>query len=680
MPTSARETQDFRNRCGDAWRCEALGALVELAAGDEGEGSPEEFSQALVAQLLQYPFCYRGAAIYQDGREGWTRIAGAGDISQPSLPVSAPTSTCDADADRDMKLVAGDLRLRIANGGRLLVLRRGDEPLAPDERAVLERLVDLATAVLDQRAYLTQLTYSERHYRHLYTHANLGIFFSRVGGGLQRANPAMLAMLGYATEREMRDAVTPLLNTQFYDPPADRRRLINALIAEGRVQDFQTRMRRADGSLIPVSLSAALVQDPDAQPHEDLEFFGFVTDLSINDHTLEARRDLRRAVAANHGKVRFLAALSHELRTPLNGVLGMLDVLAFDELKPVQVEALALIREAAGQLVALADRIYDYTRLESACIVLKDEIFSPQRLLDAATDRWRKHAVAQGVGFAVRVGAKVPVEVRGDEQRCGQILDQLLDNAIKYTPAGGRVVLEMAQEAEALQFCVTDSGRGIDAAQIERILADDDYDGVDFGLIGSGLGLAVVRRLVDLMEGRMWVESSARDGSRFSILLPLPAVSPEPGASAATEHAAGRRRVLVVEDNPVNQLVARKLLESLEMDVTVAAGAKDALAAVAQRSFAVVFMDLQMPDVDGFETTRALRTSCGYQGPIVAMTAHATQFYRDKCRHTGMNGFLTKPLQRARLADFVQRLQTAAAKRDGWLWVELPDGQLLPSD
>lgn len=659
------------DRSGIAWRNRALTALLALATHDEGEGTAEELCQALVDLLVLAPFGYDGAAIYSGIRESWTQVARAGSISRPALPAS--------DTDTSVWADEGDLQLLIARGHWLLVVRRGAGRLTGDERAVLDHLLQLLRTLLGQRTYVTMLTRSEQHYRHLYSHANLGIFYSRAAGGLQRANPGMLEMLGYRTERELRDRTNAMLHSFFYDPAEDRQRMLNLLMVDGQVRDFQTRLRRADGSLVPVSLSACLVQDPDAQPDEDLEFFGFLTDLSDHDRLVEARDGKIRAEASNLTKVRFLSSLSHELRTPLNGVYGMLDVLDLEDSSDVRSEAAAVIRRAADQIMNLADKISDLTSLENGSLTLLADPFSPQELVEEARAHWSGTADERGLCLEARIAAGLPASVRGDRSRCRQILDQFLDNALRYCPTGGHVSIEAEAEGDALSLGVSDDGPGLSDDALAGMLDDGSLCvGRTGDLPSVGLGLPIVKRLVDLMEGRLTIQCLAGRGNRFTVQLPLPAVEATEAAESGADVDDPRPRALVVEDNPVNQLVARKLLETLGVAVTVADGGQQALKLMARHDYAMVFMDLQMPEMDGFSATRALRSACGYQGPVVALTAHATASHREKCRQSGMNGFIAKPLQRGILARVVDQLLAARLDRGDWLWID-PAPQDEPS-
>lgn len=645
-----------------------MAALIDYASSDLDEGLPADIFEPLVEMLSGPDFGYRGAAVYRDEAKGWHRVAATGQMSHPELP--AHGGSCH------FTMAGSDLRLELMGGGGgwVLLIRRRDQQLESHERSLLTSMVDLVNNILDQTTYTNLLTQSERHYRHIYSHANLGIFFSRVGAGLQHANPGLLALLGYSTEREMREALDGQVDVGFYDPPEDRQRFISELVSVGQVHDFRTRLRRHDGSLVPVSVTANLVQDPDQQ-QEDLKFFGFVTDRSSDEACNEAFRGQRQAEVAALDKVRFLASVSHELRTPLNGVMGMADLLAASDLDHESQVAVGVIRQAAEQLQALADRMQTYTQLETGKLTLVHEPFAPRDLLDDVLDQWRAPSASKSIDLITSIDADVADQVRGDRRQCATILNSLVENAVKFTDAGGEVRVEIAAEGETVRLCVRDTGCGMSDEQLDRLQRREHEAGDLKALGGVGLGLAMTWKLIDLMDGRFWAESDLGRGSRMSVLLPLPTVSSGPAASDDFAGCQDGLSILVVEDNPVNQLVARKLLESLELDVRVAADGRQAVSMLAGHAYDLVFMDLQMPGMDGFETTRALRSEVGYKGPVVAMTAHATEYHRDKCRQAGMNGFVTKPLERQRLADFFECLD--AAETDSWLWLEPEDNRPL---
>jgi len=672
VTTVDRQTSNATGDAGSSldaariWTQDAMSALIAFASSDFDEGRPVDLFEPLVAMLTGDVFGYRGAAVYRDDAEGWQRLAGAGQISQPHLPNHGGSA--------HFTVSDNDLRLELAGGGGgwLLLIRRHSNGLEAHERSLLQQTAGLVDNLLDQTTYTHLLTKSERHYRHIYSHANLGIFFSRVGAGVRHANPGLLALLGYATERELREAITPQLNNQFYDPPQDRERVLAKLLSEGQISDFKTRLRRSDGSLVPVSLTANLVQDPDRQS-EDLEFFGFVTDLSSTETCDEAFRGQRRAEAANLNKVRFLASISHELRTPLNGVMGMAGLLACSSLDAENQAAVTVIQDAAEQMLKLAERMDTFTRLEMGSLTLTHQPFSPAVMVAEVKQRWQPLVADKGLDLQLALEPGVKDCVHGDAGQCAQILDLLLENAVKFTDRGGHLEIGMATEGDSVRLSVNDTGCGMGEEQLARLVDRDTSSADGDGLGGAGLGLAMVWHLVDLMDGRLWIESQEGRGSRFSVLLPLPAAEIATSMAVLPAKDTGAMRILVVEDNPVNQLVARKLLESLELDVSVAGDGHEAVSMITAKSFDLVFMDLQMPGMDGFETTRALRADGKYTGPVVAMTAHATQYHRDKCRHAGMNGFVTKPLERRRLADFLAEFEAVDTEAMEWLWLE-PEG------
>ncbi|MBD3219654.1 PAS domain S-box protein, partial [bacterium] len=525
----------------EAWRVAALEALVTFASSERDETDPDDVFPGLVAMMVGPAFGYGGAAIYHDQPTGWHRVAASGAMAQPHLPTrSQPWAGT---------LEGGDLRLELTGGGggRVLLLRRGEEPLTAAEQDLLPRLTRLVNTQLDQHSYASLLADSEQHYRQLYAHANLGIFFSRVGSGLRAANPGMLGILGYATEREMRDAVCPRRNRHFYDPSDDRERLVEQLLTDGQVRDFQTRLRRADGSLIPVSMTACLVRGS-ADQTEDVEYFGFVTDLTLDESHADAQRGQRRAEAANLNKTRFLAALSHELRTPLNGVMGMAEMLTGSDLDPEDTAAVDVIRDSARQLLDQVDRMYLYTSLEMGSLELDHGPFSPTEMVAGVKARWTRTAVEAGLDLAVVAGEGADTRVHGDARRCAQILDLLLENAVKFTDRRGHVEIRVEPDGDALHLRVSDTGRGMTEEQLASLIDGDPGPTAAGDLSGAGLGIAMVRRLVELMDGRLWMDSDPGLGSCFSVLLPLPRIESGPASFADATSSAPTMRVLVVED------------------------------------------------------------------------------------------------------------------------------------
>ena len=372
-------------------------------------------------------------------------------------------------------------------------------------------------------------------------------------------------------------------------------------------------------------------------------------------------RDLRAAREAaersNRAKDGFLAMISHELRTPMNGILGMLELLDDGLLRDEQAERLHHARQSANALLGLLDDILLFSRLEAGPMPIERGPADPSELLGSVARLLQPQAVRKGLSLRWSVAGDLPARIACDAPRLRQVLLNLASNALKFTEAGqvllsARRGVALPQGGFLIEFEVEDSGIGIPQATLEQIFQPftqaDSSISRRFG--GTGLGLAISRRLVEAMGGSIAVESTVGVGSRFRFALPCEAAiaavmstpPPRPGPPAALAD----RRALVVDDHPTNREVARLYLERLGLRVETAADGAAALAACG-KPFDVILMDLEMPAMDGFAVARAIRESAlpAAAAPIIALTAHAGQDHRARCRDAGMLGFVAKPIR-----------------------------------
>jgi signal transduction histidine kinase/CheY-like chemotaxis protein/HPt (histidine-containing phosphotransfer) domain-containing protein len=388
-----------------------------------------------------------------------------------------------------------------------------------------------------------------------------------------------------------------------------------------------------------------------------------------------ARRDLetlsrelevtaRRAESASRAKSEFLATVSHEIRTPLNGVIGMSDLLLEHRLEGKAQQYVATIHDSAGLLLELINDLLDFSKIEAGRLELEHRPLALTELVDGTLAMFAPRAEARGVRLMAHQDPGLPSRVMTDPGRLRQVLLNLVSNAVKFTEQG-EVRLEVRFESRGrLRFEVVDTGCGIAPEQLSWIFEPfrqgDASTARRFG--GTGLGLAICRRLVEAMGGHLDVASEPGVGSRFWFVLPLVAAeAPDSRVASAVRRSRGlspnRARLLVVEDNPVNQQVARAMLERLGCAVTIADSGAAALKRVAAGRFDLIFMDVQMPDMDGLEVTRRLRARNGWAAgvPIVAMTAGGPGGEQARCLAAGMNGYLTKPLRQEALMEVLQR-------------------------
>jgi signal transduction histidine kinase/CheY-like chemotaxis protein/HPt (histidine-containing phosphotransfer) domain-containing protein len=385
----------------------------------------------------------------------------------------------------------------------------------------------------------------------------------------------------------------------------------------------------------------------------------------------ELRAAKEAAEAADRAKTRFLAIVSHEVRTPMNGVLGVLQLMEGSRLDALQRRQVAIARDCAESLTGLLDTIIDYARLGTASETLVPVDFDPRQLLHGVVELLRPRADAQRTAMQVRVDERVPARLRADACKLRQVLVNLLNNAVKFTEHGRIHValsLRTGEEgtSQSIELVVEDNGIGIPAGKLERIFEEftqaDDSIARRFG--GAGLGLAVCRRLVQLLGGTISVTSTSGDGSRFRVAIPVAAASPAGAAAPSAPSVSRRLKVLVVDDDPINQIVACGLLAQLGHDATPAASGAAGVAEIEQASFDAVLMDLHMPTTDGFEAARRIRALADpgrAAVPIMALSADVLLTQDARFTECGLSRLLPKPLRRDALRSALATIDAGAA-------------------
>jgi len=382
------------------------------------------------------------------------------------------------------------------------------------------------------------------------------------------------------------------------------------------------RLRARDGHHVAIFSRGYVVRDPSGRP---VRFVGSMMDVSERRRHEEAVQAARQeAEEADRAKSSFLAHMSHEIRTPMNGVIGMTELLMGTELDPEQTRYAETVRRSGEQLLAIIDDILDFSRIEAEKMPIVETDFDLRDMVAATAAMIGPSASRKGLELTIAINDAVPATVRGDAVRVSQVLTNLLGNAVKFTDSGGvalRVDIE-GEPGDTTRVClaVQDTGIGITPEQHQRLFQPftqaDSSTTRRYG--GTGLGLVISKQLVELMGGEIRAESKPGIGSTFSVVLPFKppsqtrlgdvrSAAARPGRLRPVG-APGRLQVLLAEDNPVNQQVAVAMLEKLGHTVDVVGDGIEALAAVARQRYDVVLMDVQMPRLDGYETTAAIRS------------------------------------------------------------------------
>jgi PAS domain S-box-containing protein len=580
---------------------------------------------------------------------------GLAELARDDLPASICTIVQNIVQIHHIYSIGFNYKGRLLGG--LHILKR-KEPIT-EEAEFIETFIQQAASILQRIRAEASLTTQYKIQEALFSAIPNPIFYCDATGCLQGCNAAFETIVdrnAAAIKGEKLNELIPSSTSR------DLHEKILALIGQGGWQAYEATLPNMTGSYNEVIISIATFQQADGSVGG---LIGTIIDVT------ELKKAKEQAEAANIAKNQFLANISHEIRTPMNGITGMSDLLLDTSLSPEQREYAHIIRTCTDSLLSLVNDILDFSKIEADRLVLEKRVFNLGSVIDAVCSLFTASVKEKKLSLSHSIAPEVPSALIGDDGRLRQVLVNLLGNAVKFTERGG-ITLSVVRESErdesvVLRFDVRDTGIGIPEKYKEKIFSPFTQieSSTQRRASGSGLGLSISRKLVELMGGGITVTSTVGEGSTFSFTAVVTAAPPQTAAQVevmeqkTVEPFFAPLRILVVEDNAINSKVAAQLLKKLGHAAEVAPSGNEALRLLTECPFDLVFMDVQMPEMDGYEVTAAIRNGRGGERhrtiPIIAQTASALKSDRDRCFAAGMNDYIVKPVYLSDIAGAIMR-------------------------
>ncbi len=556
-----------------------------------------------------------------------------------------------------------DLRMRTKDGAWKWVATRGNA-IEHDAAGNALRMVGTLSDITERRELEARLRESELHFRTLANSGQALVWTSGLDKLCDYFNEPWLAFTGRALEQELGNGWAEGVHPDDFEGCLE----IYVTAFERRESfSMEYRLRHASGEY-------RWIVDQGTPRHDSQgEFLGYIghcldiTERKRTEQALLAARDA--AEAASRAKGEFLANMSHELRTPMNGVLGMLQLLLMEELSSGQQNYVRKAFEAANRLLSLLNDILDFSRIEAGALTFRQEPYRLADILAATADVFGHICARKGLSLRFEPDPGLPAVLVGDEARLRQIVFNLVGNAVKFTRKGGVRIAAWRQDQAGekpgrLVIAVADTGVGIPQDKLDSVF--DRFSQADGSYTrqfeGAGLGLAIVRRIVEGLGGTLCIDSEPGCGTTMVLSLPAPTAQngvlpAQAGASTALPEESVALRILLAEDELIGQLGARMMLERMGHSVVAVGDGRAAVESALGGGFDCVLMDIQMPEMDGLEATRIIRSrSLPGKGqlPIVAMTAYALSGDREKFLAAGMDEYIAKPFQQEELRSLLQ--------------------------
>ncbi len=686
--------EDFRKILGgasaeaefDAEEAEVFGHKVSAPHQVEFEMSfASQGAQALELVKTSWAAAKRYSIVFMDMRmpPGWDGLETA--LKLWEVDSDLQVVICTAYSDKSWE----EMMEKLGHPERVLILKKPFDPievlqlahaltekwsllqsshrnLEDLERRVSERTWELESAHQELQA-------REQRFRKLSASAPIGIFETEAAGCCIYTNPRWQEITGMSLADSLGDGWERMIHPEDATEVAAGWR---SAAGEGREFDREFRCRRASGEVRWVHTRATPISSPAGEVTGHVGSMEDITERKTVELELGRARDV--AVESVQVKSRFLANMSHEIRTPMNGIIGMTELVLDTDLTNEQRAYLGMVKISADALLGLINDILDFSKIEAGKLELEEIEFSLRESIGHLLKPLLVRGQKKGLELRADIADDVQDQLIGDPLRLRQILLNFTDNALKFTERGS-VVVKVAAEAagdgeRCLRFSVTDTGIGIPPEKqgviFEAFSQADGSTTRNYG--GTGLGLAIASQLIEQMRGKIWIESTVGKGTTFHFTAwfrvarascQQPVCSAVEACSTDSEKqgagAGSGLRILLAEDNVINRALATALLEKRGHTLIHAVNGREAVEAAARENFDLIFMDVQMPEMDGFEATQLIREAeqaTGRHTPIAAMTAHAMAGDRERCLAAGMDDYISKPLEKSELLTLLERI------------------------
>lgn len=563
----------------------------------------------------------------------------------------------NSDFNIDIAVLLSDLTLKQIN---LRVRSSHEDSL--DRKIIVGTIQDISGRKRIEEA----LKKSEEKYHSLFEQSRDAIYITSRDGHFADFNKATLEIFGYE-----QDEMKKLNVRDIYLNPFERVKFKKEIEDKGFVRDFELKLKRKDGTKIDCMITASLWYSNEGKL---MGYQGTIRDITQKRRGEELIKEKEIAQRSAKMKERFLANMSHEIRTPINAINGLTHLLQQTNIDAKQSEYIKGIRSSSEHLLELINDILDFTKIEAGKIVFEEIDFHLGTVLQQIINTLRFKADDKKIELLLEADPELPEALIGDPLRLKQILINLLSNAVKFTDYGfvklTAKLIEKVDDDYVISFTVEDTGIGIPADKLDSVFSSFTQLNQELNrkAEGTGLGLTITRQFVELQGGTISVRSKVGKGSSFNVILKYKkggaaaeVLQDAPSVNGFNITDVGDKRILIVEDKKLNQVVANEMLHSWwpSIQTDIAENGRIAVEMLQQREFDIVLMDVQMPEMDGLEATRFIRKRFippASEVPILAMTAFATTGEADKCIEAGMNDYISKPFEPEHLHDKIVAL------------------------